>query len=109
AMIVGALLFLLLFRLIAKIVESAMLGDPFVGQNATRLNQIGCIFLAMELLGWITGWVVDPLLQKLPPDTHLDLGFDFSPVGLLGILLVFVLAQVFRRGSEMRAELEGTV
>ena len=36
-------------------------------------------------------------------------GFDFSPLGVLAILLVFVLAQIFRHGSEMRAELEGTV
>ena len=40
---------------------------------------------------------------------HVSGGFDVSPVGILAALLIFVLAQIFRRGSEMRAELEGTV
>jgi hypothetical protein len=31
------------------------------------------------------------------------------PVGVIAILMIFVLAQIFRRGSEMRAELEATV
>jgi hypothetical protein len=109
ALAATALLFALIFHVTAKIVETAIRSDPFVGENATRLNQIGCLLLGMEILGWVMAWVMDPLLQKLPKDVHTGLNFDFSPVGLLGILLVFVLAQVFRRGSEMRAELEGTV
>jgi hypothetical protein len=28
---------------------------------------------------------------------------------LFAVLLIFVLAQIFRRGSEMRAELAGTI
>ncbi len=72
AMVAGALLFALLFHLIAKIVETAMLSDPFVGENATRLNQIGVLLLGMEVLGWVTGWVMDPLLQRLPKGTHIE-------------------------------------
>jgi hypothetical protein len=40
---------------------------------------------------------------------HVSVGFDFSPVGVLAALMIFVLAQIFRHGAEMRAELEGTV
>jgi len=32
-----------------------------------------------------------------------------SVTGLFAVLLIFVLAQVFRRGSDMRAELAGTI
>jgi len=32
-----------------------------------------------------------------------------SVTGLFAVLLIFVLAQIFRRGSEMRAELVGTI
>jgi hypothetical protein len=35
--------------------------------------------------------------------------FHLSMIGLFTVLLIFVLAQVFRRGSEMRAELAGTI
>jgi hypothetical protein len=40
---------------------------------------------------------------------EMNVNFDMSPVGLMGVLLIFVLAQIFRRGAQMRAELEGTV
>ena len=32
-----------------------------------------------------------------------------SPGGLFAVLMIFVLARIFRHGSEMRADLEGTV
>ena len=37
-LLVGALVFALVFHLTAKIVETAILGDPFVVSNAARLN-----------------------------------------------------------------------
>jgi hypothetical protein len=108
-LLVVALLLALVFHLIAKIVETTILGDPFIGMNAVRLNQIGCLLLGMEVLGWVMKLALEPVLHKLPHGMRSEFGFDFSPIGLLGILLVFVLAQVFRRGSEMRDELESTV
>jgi hypothetical protein len=106
---IGALALALVFHLTAKIVETTILGDPFIGENAVRLNQIGWLLLAMEVVGWGMKLALDPVLQRLPRSTHFEFGFDLSPIGLLGILLVFVLAQIFRRGSEMRDELESTV
>ena len=35
--------------------------------------------------------------------------FHISMTGLFAVLLIFVLAQIFRRGSDMRAELAGTI
>ena len=40
---------------------------------------------------------------------YVQAGFDLSPIGVLAVLLIFVLAQIFHRGAQMRAELEGTV
>jgi hypothetical protein len=108
ALLAGALVFALIFHLTAKIVESANLADPFVGQNASRLNQIGWLLLGVQMAGWCMTLLLEPLLQKIPGARD-GLMFDLSPIGLVGVLLIFVLAQVFRRGSEMRAELEGIV
>ena len=34
---------------------------------------------------------------------------QISVTGLFAVLLIFVLAQIFRRGSDMRVELAGTI
>ena len=105
------------FVLFSKIVETAMTGDPFVAENADRLSRAGWLLLAIYGVGLVTGAAVlgmvpHELMAKAGGDAHnviqIDHG-DPSPVGLLSILLIFVLAQIFRRGAEMRAELEGTV
>jgi hypothetical protein len=111
------LLAMLVFILFTKIVETAMTGDPFVAQNADRLTKAGWLLLATYGVGIVTGiaalgMVPAKLMEKAGEDApnliHIDNG-NPSPVGLLSILLIFVLAQIFRRGAEMRAELEGTV
>ena len=63
---IGALVFAVVFHLTAKIVESAILGDPFVSQNATRLTQIGWLLVGMEVLGW----VMNMAAGELPPEVH---------------------------------------
>jgi hypothetical protein len=103
----GALILALIFHLTAKIVETAISGDPFAAQNAIRLTRIGWLLLTLEIGGWAMQLALAPLLHRI--HDNVDWDFDPSPVGILAILLVFVLAQVFRRGSEMRAELEATV
>jgi hypothetical protein len=96
-----------IFILTARIVDTADHGDPFVARNAARLNHIGLLLLAIQVIGFATETAMDMMPEKLRE--HVSSGFDVSPAGILAALLIFVLAQIFRRGSEMRAELEGTV
>jgi hypothetical protein len=114
---VYVLLALLVFVLFTKIVETAMTGDPFVSENADRLKKAGWLLLGIYGVGMVTGIAA---LSLVPPEliemagkegSHIQItGLDEpSPVGILTVLLIFVLAQIFRRGAEMRAELEGTV
>jgi hypothetical protein len=42
-------------------------------------------------------------------DVPLRISDNFNPTGWLAILLLFVLAQVFREGTRMREDLAGTV
>jgi hypothetical protein len=106
-----------MFLLMARIVDTAGAGDPFVAENADRLVLVGWLLvavLAVQFLGQIT---VTHLMEKMAAEHHVPVSaigsFNFdswaSPVGFLAILLIFVLAQIFRRGAQMRAELEGTV
>ena len=96
----------LMLLMTARLVKTAET-DPFIENNARRLMQIGWLLLAMQIVG-LTADMVISLFPK-PVSDHVQAGFDLSPVGILAVLLIFVLAQIFRRGAQMRAELEGTV
>ncbi|MBW8709029.1 MAG: DUF2975 domain-containing protein [Alphaproteobacteria bacterium] len=96
----------LVLLMTARIVKTAET-DPFVEDNARRLMQIGWLLLAMQVVG-LTADMIMSLFPKEVSD-HVQTGFDLSPIGILAVLLIFVLAQIFRRGAQMRDELEGTV
>jgi len=96
----------LVLLMTARIVKTAQT-DPFVEDNARRLMQIGWLLVAMQIVG-LTADMIVSLFPRAMRD-HVQAGFDLSPVGILAVLLIFVLAQIFRRGAQMRAELEGTV
>ena len=96
----------LMLLMTARIVKTAE-ADPFVEDNARRLMQIGWLLLAMQVVGLCADMIIS-LFPRAVSD-HVQAGFDLSPVGVLAMLLIFVLAQIFHRGTQMRAELEGTV
>lgn len=81
-------------------------GDPFVAENARRLNEIAVAVLALELLHLVVGAIAkgDAFAAF---GVHIDWSFSFTP--WVAVLLLFVLAQVFEHGARMRADLEGTV
>jgi hypothetical protein len=96
---------LVLSRLLA-LVATVRDGDPFIPENARRLRVIAWALLGIELLGLAVGAV--GAVVSTPTDP-LDIGWSPSVDGWLAVLLLFVLARVFRLGTDMRADLEGTV
>jgi hypothetical protein len=100
---------ILIFRALDQIVGSAIGGDPFVTANADRLSHIGWLLVSVYGVQFVMGAAMGILLPDQLKDNIQFGAFEISPIGILAMLLVFVLAQIFRHGSEMRAELEGTV
>jgi hypothetical protein len=103
-----------IFQLLKRVVDTVGMGDPFVPENARRLVQMAWLTLAMQVVtipvGSIAVWI-DKVVEE-SPKAHTDinsLDFGFSSNGLLLMLILFILARVFRQGAAMRAELEGTV
>ena len=95
----------ILSRLLAM-VETVQRGDPFVADNAYRLNAIAWALLGLQLLSLaIAG--IGRLISTAEHPFHLDAGFSTS--GWLAVVLTFVLARVFAEGTLMRQDLEGTV
>jgi hypothetical protein len=97
--------YIVLNRLLA-IVETVRAGDPFVAANASRLQTIAWVLLALQVLSMVIGALGDAISTPTRP---LDLDAGFSISGWLAVLLTFLLARVFAEGSRMRDDLEGTV
>lgn len=110
ALIIAAgLLGFFFFRHLYRIVGTVGEGDPFIPDNAQRLSAMGWIVVAVHLLAIplfaIAAWIAK--LAKESAEVHVDGGID--PTGILLALILFILARVFREGTRMREELEGTV
>jgi hypothetical protein len=95
-----------IMRKLLAILNSVELGDPFVTANAIRLRVIGWLMIVGQVIGIPLDFAVRNAAILL--GNH-DVGYEFSLNGVLAILLVFILADVFKRGAEMREVLEGTV
>ncbi len=92
-------------RLLA-IVETVRGGDPFVAANASRLQAIAWVLLALNLLSIVIGAIARAVSTPAHP-LHISAGFSIN--GWLAVLLTFLLARVFAEGTLMREDLEGTV
>jgi len=95
-------------RLLRQMINTVGEGDPFILENAERLHKMGWIAVSVELAKIPAGAMVIFLASQLETD-KLQVDLEFSFTGLLVALVLFILARVFRRGAEMREDLEGTV
>lgn len=97
--------FALILRNLRRVFRTLTLGDPFQPENVKRLRQIGWI------LATVTGgvWAAQSLVARLargvmdPPSLFNLVTPAFS------VLVVFVLAEVFREGARLRRESELTI
>ena len=105
---VGAYLGFLFFRHLYRMVDTVGEGDPFIPANADRLSAMGWIAIAVHLLT-IPLLGLLSLLSGMVKDGNIDADFGVDLSGILLVLILFILARVFRKGAEMREELEGTV
>lgn len=99
-------LHLILLRRLLAIVESVRIGDPFHGENASRLQTIAWTLLGLQLLGLCVAVIAKVVTTEAHP---FRVSAGFSTGGWLAVILLFVLARVFSEGARMRDELEGTV
>lgn len=97
--------------LLLRIINSVKEGDPFVEINAERLSRMGWIALAGQIamipVGALVLWIAE--ITKDIDDVYVDSDFGISGSGVLLVLILFILARVFRQGAAMREDLEGTV
>ena len=88
------------------IVETVRAGDPFVTENASRLQTIAWSVLALEVGRLVVVGIANSVSTATRP-IHIDWNLSITP--WLAVLLLFVLARVFDHGARMREDLAGTV
>ena len=86
-------------RLLAMI-ATVRAGDPFVPENAVRLNTIAWCGLAIQLMHLAFGGFAATVNAA---GSNVD--WEFSLNGWIAVALVFVLARVFEVGTRMRDDL----
>ena len=91
-------------RLLA-IIRTVRGGEPFVAANASRLQAIAWVMLALNLLSMSIGAIARTVSTPAHP-LHIDAGFSIN--GWLAVILTFVLAHVFAKGALMRGDAERT-
>ena len=95
---------LVIVNRLRKIFATLTAGDPFEPENVRRLRVIGIMLGALELSRYaaalITTWIA-PHEEKLTGGVSLTAWF--------AVLVVFVLAEVFREGARLRREAELTI
>jgi hypothetical protein len=101
AVIGAAIVHTILLRLLAMI-DTVRAGDPFIVENARRLNAIAWAVLVLEGLRLLIAAIAAVVWEAGRIDA-------FSLSSWLSVLLLFVLAGVFAHGARMREDLEGTV
>ena len=88
-----------------------MSGSNFV-HGIVVVGGLYALFNAVTPLEQAIGFFADHAGTFIPDNLkdHVSVGLGgFSASGILAVLMIFVLAQIFRHGSAMRAELEGMV
>jgi hypothetical protein len=95
---------LVIVSALRRIFTTLTAGDPFHPDNVARLRLIGLMLAGLEL-GRYAFWMISAWL--LPAVEKVDR--DFSLNAWFSVLVVFVLAEVFREGARLRREAELTI
>jgi len=95
---------LIIVARLRAIFATLMAGDPFHPDNVLRLRVVGAALAGLELVRyavWMSSAWLIPGQNKVEP--------NFSLTAWFSVLVVFVLAEVFREGARLRREAELTI
>lgn len=95
---------LLIVGRLRRIFATLTAGDPFHPDNVRRLRVIGLILAGLEV-GRYAFWAISAWL--LPGVEEVQSGVDLTT--WFAVLVIFVLAEVFREGARLRREAELTI
>ncbi len=92
------------FGHLRRVFATLTLGDPFHPENVARLRIIGLALIGLEVVSYLLR-----LALALAIPGRVVAGVTLNLTAWFAILVVFVLAEVFREGARLRREAELTV
>jgi hypothetical protein len=115
--LLGIAAVLVVLFMVLRLVQSLDRGEPFVAANVRRVYAIACTVLVGSLVVPVVGAVCDSVLRSraLGADGLVLTTGLFGGEGGISLALVLTgfllaaLAEVFRRGARLRADVEGLV
>lgn len=96
----------ILLRNLLAILDTVRSGNSFAAANAERLQAVAWCLLALQLCDIAFG-IADAAMNRAAGEQIS--GWSPGLTGWIAVLLVFVLARVFREGARMRDEAELTI
>ena len=96
---------LFIVRGLRRVFLTLVAGDPFQPENVKRLRGVGLALAVLASLN-ILGWALGP--RFLPGLTRPSIGWP-DLTAWFSVLVVFVLAEVFREGARLRRDAELTI
>ncbi|HCT80502.1 MAG TPA: hypothetical protein DGG94_22010 [Micromonosporaceae bacterium] len=103
-----ALLLLVVFGLLARTLHRARRSDPFTSHTVRSLRWIGLALLAGLTAGAVEGWARLALTETISPDRW-GATVDLRLAWLFGGFLCFAIAEIVKRGCDMRDELNAVI
>lgn len=97
--------FVVILHRLRRIFRTLTIGDPFQPDNVRRLREIGLV------LAVVTGgsFLSQMVMARIAPGVVTAQGVSDLLTPVFSILVVFVLAEVFREGARLRHESELTI
>ena len=97
------------FYLITLIFQYLNLHKPFSQEVSRLISKISYFILAVGLLGVIAQGISDELAKKGFPVTNANQQWDDYSAFLMMAAVVFVIAQIFKKGLEIQSENDLTI
>jgi Protein of unknown function (DUF2975) len=95
-----------LINQLIKILDSVKQGNPFIMENSLSLSRIGYILIGMKILNFIEKEFLK--FSSIKSDAELSY-LDWLPSSIITIIVVFILARVFKEGVRLNDEARLTV
>jgi hypothetical protein len=109
----GAVFALVLFFLyhLRQLAERVEAGAAFDPENTRRLRLLGGALLSIELLEGLVMWWQSHVVVGVVESTSFEFGrvYEVDPAALFAALVLFVLAEIFRRGTLLEEDQALTV
>ncbi len=112
AMLIGAVViggYLVIVGRLRRLFDGFSSGEPFRRENALHLRVIWIAMLAMEIARYALMALAGVLITVFEPNVQANFELNIDLTAWASILILIVLAEVFREGARLKEEQELTI